>query len=277
MKRKITFLVLASVLSMSFSVNADLVANWTMNDTLEDISGNGYDAFQGQNDAGDATFVADNPFDDDSLSVSFNDNSYLGTPLSWEDSGITNAFTVSTWFKSDFDDVSLFFLLDFDRSENITAAIGDYAYAAVTNTSGKTTDAKAEPESWGDEWHHYLLSYGEVNGLALYIDGQLVLTSDYIGTLGTGDYTRYATIGDGSESVTPGGAHHKAYVDGQIADLALWDEEYTQAYYVSSYIYNEQVNAIDVSNVDGYGAGISSLLAFSLLGWRRNKKHLNSN
>lgn len=45
-----------------------------------------------------------------------------------------------------------------------------------------------------NEWHHAYVSYGEIGGLKITIDGQLDTQSAYVGAIGSGN-TRYGNIG----------------------------------------------------------------------------------
>ena len=269
---KPSILAASLLLFLSAPSQAELVAHWSFDGTLAESSGNGYDAFDATNDLGDTTFSSDvSAALPNSQSVSFNENSYLATPLSWEEADITDAFTVSAWAKYDGDEDA--FILDFDRSENFSFLMyrGQY-YFAMTDSNGTTYDYIYGNTFNGGEWNHLFVSYGATNGLQFYANGELIFSDIYRGSVGKNEIDRYATIGDGSEAFTPDSGHHKSYSNLKVSELALWNEEYTQSFYVANALHNGEADVSALLDVPAPFA--LAPLSLLLLGASRRQQTL---
>jgi hypothetical protein len=234
----LAFCALSTVAPLS---HAELLASWDFERNELDSSGNGYD--------GQAwpSLISYEQHDDGSYYASFNGTTdYVPTMMNYSDEKL-DALALNVNFNTTYIDengaydvenfdvwasyYSNWSLIDADRSDYYSLALDSlgsiwFSYTIIKDGSYTIYDAIVTDYTYNDgEWHQVSVSYGEVYGLTMYVDGELIYTSNYKGAIGTGSTTRYVVIGDGSESSEFDGARNNGYFEGGIDSARIYDEE----------------------------------------------------
>ena len=233
-------IILSGVL-LSSSATAEIVAHWTLDNSLQDISGNGYHLLQSQNDNGaDVVFSPETQAGSIySQSAYFSSGAHLATPLSSTEAGIREGFSFSFWFNYDHEnrvsagwaatgyDPADWAFLDFDRSENfMVAPTVDGRIQFSMSTTNAMYDYYSDSSLVNDGgWHHLFGSYGQNDGLSIYLDGMVIIQDSFRGLLKEEMRTRYGLLGQGSEADVVDGTHNGLGYTGYLSDVTLWNNE----------------------------------------------------
>jgi|10_taG_2_1085330.scaffolds.fasta_scaffold07623_2 hypothetical protein len=120
-------------------------------------------------------------------------------------------------------------LLDFDKSENFTLYIreDDGKIGLSFDDGGGTHDLSSSTACNDGEWHHvgFTFTYASSPEVTFYLDGAADGTSTTpTAAFGTGQSTRYAIIGDGSETSSYASPSTNGYYfNGEIALMMFWE------------------------------------------------------
>ena len=144
--------------------------------------------------------------------------------------GAITFLTVEAWIKTSFTGGSTYdnwSIVDFDRSEYynmwIDGSTGFVSFSTTDNTPN--TDDFAGTTAVNDgAWHHIAVVYDGTDK-RIYVDGVLDATKSSAhggNPLGSGAFTRYGFIGDGSEADTYNGTRNNEYFDGDIDEVRIW-------------------------------------------------------
>jgi len=144
--------------------------------------------------------------------------------------GAISTLTVEAWVKTSYSGGAYdnWSIVDFDRSEYYNVWIdgntGHVSFSTTDNTA--TIDDFAGTTAVNDGvWHHIAAVYDGTDK-RIYVDGVLdaTKTNPHGGNpLGSGVYTRYGFIGDGSEADTYNGTRNGFYFEGDIDEVRIWN------------------------------------------------------
>ncbi len=154
---------------------------------------------------------------------------YVALNMYYDTQGEIEELTVCAWFRTSYSSTGYnnnWAFLDFDRSEYFNFYIhGD---GRISFSTADTTDAT--DDLYGDRmindgnWHFGCAVFDGTDKI-LFVDGKEDGRKEnpHNGKmLGTGDYTRYGFIGDGSEATSFNGSRNNIGFDGEIDEVSLY-------------------------------------------------------
>ena len=230
----------ARTLAHGSTLSDGLTAHWTFDGvdttatTALDSSGNGYTAdFRGNTSKTIGKLGQALSFDGTGDYLSIENLNYASASIP--------ATTVCAWAKSSVATNQI--IISFDRSESWRLALDDDSGTGNvgwdTTASGNGTDDLGSPLSYTDGKWHFICGWydGSANpNKKLYIDSQLIASTNAHSGASLGNTTRYGFIGDGSEAGTfDGTTGPNSYMNGSIDDVRIYnrglsDSEITQLY-----------------------------------------------
>lgn len=286
---KRTLLFTSLLAALVSPAQAELVAEWTFENGLQDSGPSGYDGIYsgGGNapelvDAGNNHYMNFNTAGSIALPMYYDSNiDSLGLSM-WFNTTYTSPFYDYQGFDSDthvYDSAWMNYInssfLDFDRSDYyslMATGNGEIMFSYATRASGKwelydIVTKTHDPINDG-EWHKVNVNYNQSSGLEIYLDGSIVLSDIYRGAIGSdGGTTRYGYIGDGSEATTFDGGYNGIYYDGLLDNVAIYDDA------MSYQDINDSYNSEKWTYADVPALFSPAALLFALIGARNTKRN----
>lgn len=280
---KRTFLCASLLAALISPAQAELVAEWTFENGLQDSGSSGYHGVYAGN--GNPPQIIN---DDDNHYANFNTAGSIALPMYYDDT--IESLGLSLWFNSTYSSPEYDYdgydpathvydadwmayinssFIDFDRSDYYSLMLtgnGEIMFSYVSRASGtwQLYDIVAEgPTRYNDgDWHKVNVNYTPTGGLEIYTDGELILTDAYRGEIGAGT-VRYGYIGDGSEATSFAGNANHIYYDGALDSVAIYDDA------MSYQDINDSYNAEKWTYADVPVSFASSIALLALFGARR--------